>query len=322
MKERELLRDGASSHEARYAAQRQMGNTFLQHEDSRDAWGWRWLLDSVQDVRFGLRMLRKNPGFTFVAVLTLALGIGANTAIFSVTDAVVLRPLSFPQPQQLVALWETNKAEGNQPWRVAPANFKDWREQAECFSDVALFGGFAATLTGRGEPFQVRGGTVSASYFSTLGVQPVLGRSFDAADEAGAKPLVILGYDVWQSRFAGSRDVLGSAVTLDGKQFTVIGVMPRGIYPAWPVNGPRIHFLEEYQDIWRLISPEIMVYRRSHVLGVVARMKPGVTVPQAQQPMSPACYWRGSQHGATKLPCDVRSAPAAQRWCGSFLWKG
>jgi len=244
------------------------------------------LLDAIlQDARYGARSLINAPGFTAVAVLMLALGIGANTAIFSVTDAVVLRPLPFRDPQQLVAVWETNRAEGNQVWRVAPANFVDWRAQADSFSEAAAFGGYAATLTGTGEPVQVKGGSVMPAFFSTLGVQPVLGRSFQPSDEATDAPVVLLGYGFWQSHFGGSESVLGKSVTLDAKPYTVIGVMPNGVYPAWPVNGPRVHFQREYQDVWRIYPKEYLSYRDSHVMGVVARLKPGVTVEQAQKQM-------------------------------------
>jgi len=244
------------------------------------------MLDAiVQDVRYGVRALIKAPGFTLVAVITLALGIGANTAIFSVTDAVLLRPLPFRDPQQLVAVWETNHNEGNALWRVAPANFVDWRAQADRFSDVAAFGGFAATLTGSGEPVQVKGGSVSPNYFTTLGVQPIRGRSFQSEDESGATLAVILGYGFWQARFGGSDNVLGKSLTLDGQPYTVIGVMPSGIYPTWVANGPRVSFLPEFQDLWRIYPKQYLGYRGAHVMGVIARMKPGVTLPQAQKQM-------------------------------------
>jgi putative ABC transport system permease protein len=247
--------------------------------------GAQWLDAVWQDARYAVRRLGRAPGFTFVAVLTLALGIGANTAIFSVTDAVVLRPLPFRDPRQLVAVWEINRAEGNQVWRVAPANFVDWRAQADTFSDAAAFGGFDATLTGSGDPLQVRGGSVTPTYFSTLGVLPVRGRSFQPADEAADIPVLLLGYGFWQSRFGGSDGVLGNSVRLDGKAYTVIGVMPNGLYPAWPANGPRVYFQREYQDVWRIYPKDYLTYRSSHVMGVVARMKPGVTVAQAQKQM-------------------------------------
>ncbi len=147
-----------------------------------------------QDIRYAARGLRKSPGFSIIAVLTLALGIGANTAIFSVVDTVLLRPLQFRDPDRLVALWETDRADGNQPWRVAPANYRDWREQADVFEDVAAFGAYTATLTGQGEPAQLKGGVVSANYFSVLGVQPVLGRTFQPSDQATGEAVAVIGY--------------------------------------------------------------------------------------------------------------------------------
>jgi putative ABC transport system permease protein len=238
-----------------------------------------------QDVRYAARGLAKSPAFTLVAVLTLALGIGANTAIFSVVDAVLLRPLEFREPDRLVALWETQKTQGNQPGRVAPANYKDWSEQADRFEDLAAFSGYAATLTGQGEPVQLKGGAVTANYFAVLGVQPLVGRAFQPADESASEPLVMIGYGLWQSRFGGAQDVVGRSLTLDGTPRTIIGVMPPNLYPAWPVNGPRMHFRPDLQDVWVLIPASRFTNRRSHVMGVIARMKPGVTLEQAQTQM-------------------------------------
>ncbi len=243
-------------------------------------------MDAIQqDIRYAVRSLAKAPAFTAVAVLTLALGIGANTAIFSVTDAVLLRPLPFRDPAQLVAVWETNRAEGNQVWRVAPANYVDWRAQADAFLDVALFGGYAATLSGNGEPAPVKGGTVSSNFFSTLGVKPILGRAFQPADDDANPPAIVLGFGFWQSRFGGSESVIGRALTLDGTPYTVIGVMPDSVYPTWVVNGPRVFFQREYQDLWRVYPKQFLALRGAHVAGVLARLKPGVTVRQAQEQM-------------------------------------
>jgi len=244
------------------------------------------LLDAIrQDLRYGMRSLMKAPGFLLAAAGTLALGIGATAAIFSVVHAVLLRPLPFRDPEQLVALWETDRANGNERWRVAPANFRDWSATATVFTDTAAFGANAVTLTGGGEPVQLKGSRVTDNYFSLLGVSPRLGRSFVPEDAAAATPLVILGHALWQSRFGGSEHVLGMNLTLDGTPYVVIGVMPAGIYPSWPVNGPRMHFERQYQDFWTLLPPTALVSRRSHVLGVIARMKPGIGLQQAQQQM-------------------------------------
>jgi putative ABC transport system permease protein len=239
----------------------------------------------LQDVRYSARGLLRSPGFAVVAVLTLALGIGANTAVFSVVDAVLLRPLPFHEPARLVAMWETNKTNGNPPWRVTPANYKDWRDQADAFAGLAAFGSYETTLTGRDEPANLRGGSVTANYFSVLGVNPVVGRDLQPSDETKGEPVALLGYGVWQSKFGGAQNVVGSSMVLDGTPTTIIGVMPTGIYPSWPVIGPRIHFQPEYQDVWVLLPSRLFANRRSHVLGVVGRLKSGVTLAQAQRQM-------------------------------------
>jgi putative ABC transport system permease protein len=238
-----------------------------------------------QDLRYAARGLRKTPGFTVLAALVLALGIGANTALFSVVDSVLLRPLPYADASRLVAVWETDRADGNQAWRVAPANFRDWRDQADVFADSAAFGADVVTLTGHGEAAQLKGSRVTANYFSVLGVRPIAGRTFQPADEAAGAPVVVLGYGAWQSKLGGAPDVVGSGIVLDGERYTVIGVMPPDIYPSWPVNGPRMHFQPEYQDMWRMLPNGLLTQRRSHVLGVVARLKSGATIQQAQQQM-------------------------------------
>src|SRR3954463_12339746 len=147
----------------------------------------------IRDLRFGVRMLQKHPGFTLVAVVTLALGIGANTAIFSVVNAVLLRPLDYGEPERVVALWENVPAKGGR-WRVAPANFLDWRRQNQVFEEVAAFSASTLNLTGEGEPAELSGSRVSEGYFGVLGVRPVLGRAFLAEEyEPGKEQVVMLG---------------------------------------------------------------------------------------------------------------------------------
>ena len=241
----------------------------------------------LKDIRFGFRMLAKNPGVSLIAGLTLALGIGANTAIFSVVSAVLLNPLPYKDPQRLVSLWENVPEHGQ--WRVAPANFLDWKKQNTVFEDVAAFGGSAMTLTGDGDPEQLNGTAVTAGYFEVVGVQPMLGRAFLPEEyQLGKDQVVILGYGLWQRRYGGDPNVLNRSVTLDGNSYTVIGVMPAGIYPARPTTAGRIEFDEHAQEYWRPMS--YMVHfaslRGAHILGAVARLKPGVTIDQAKAEMN------------------------------------
>jgi len=245
------------------------------------------LADLWQDLRYGARMLFKQPGFTLIAVLTLALGIGANTAIFSVVNAVLLRPLNYTEPDRVVALWESVPAKGGR-WRVTPANFFDWKKQNHVFTEVAAFGASGFNLTGAGEPEQIRGARVSHDYFSVLGVEPTLGRAFLPEEyEPGKGQVVILGHEFWQRRFNSDPKLIGQTLTLDGAPYTVVGIMPTGIYPTWPMTSGKISFDPQQQQYWVPMSftADRAANRNSHVLGVVARLKLGVTRDRAQTEM-------------------------------------
>jgi putative ABC transport system permease protein len=237
----------------------------------------------LQDLRFGARMLLKNPGFTLVAVVTLALGVGANTAIFSVVNAVLLRPFDFGEPGRVVALWEHVPAKGGR-WRVAPANFLDWKQQNQVFEEVAAFSASTLNLTGEGEPAELSGSRVSEGYFGALGVRPALGRAFLPEEyEPGQGRVVILGQGLWRRRFGSDPNVLGKVVRLDGDAYTVVGVMPAGVYPTWPSTS-KISFDAGRQEylVPMSFAPAWAGNRNSHVLGVVARLKDGVTLRRAQ----------------------------------------
>jgi putative ABC transport system permease protein len=241
----------------------------------------------LQDLRYGARMLRKHPSVTLIAVVTLALGIGANTAIFSVVNAVILRPLPYRNPEQLVSLWEEIPAEGH--WRVAPANFFDWQKQNTTFEKMAAFGYSTMTLTGSGEPEQVLGARAGAGYFSVVGVEPIRGRSFLPEEhEPGKGNVVILGHSFWQRRYGGDPNIINRSITLDDAGYTVVGIMPPGIYPVAPVTPGRLLFNEQEQQYWIPMSfnAQWASNRNSHVLGVVGRLKAGVTLAEAQAEMN------------------------------------
>jgi putative ABC transport system permease protein len=241
----------------------------------------------INDLQYGLRMLLKHPLVTAIAVVTLALGIGANTAIFSVVNAVLLNPLPYRQPDRLVALWENVPGHGR--WRTSPANFFDWKKQNTVFEDVAAFGASTLTLTGTGEPEQLVGCRVSSGYFGVVGVDPILGRAFlQEEHERGKGQVVILGYNFWQRRFGGDRNIINRSITLDGNSYTVVGVMPAGIYPVWPTTSGHISFDEQQQQFWTPMSftAEWAAVRTAHVLGVVARLKPGISLTQATTEMN------------------------------------
>ncbi|HEU5459964.1 MAG TPA: ABC transporter permease [Pyrinomonadaceae bacterium] len=255
----------------------------------------------LQDLQYGLRMLLKHPGVTAIALITLALGIGANTAIFSVVNAVLLNPLPYREPARLVSIWENVPTHGR--WRAAPANFFDWKKQNTVFEDVAAFGGATATLTGDGDPAQLSGTRVSSGYFPVVGIEPMLGRTFLAEEhERGKNEVVILGHSLWQSRYGGDRNVIGRSVSLDGRAYTVVGVMPAGIYPVRPATAGHLEFGEELQDFWMpmVFSPEFASYRGAHVLGVVARLKQGITIEQARAEMDAIGARLAQEHAANR----------------------
>ncbi len=254
-----------------------------------------------KDIRYGLRMLAKNPGVSAIAMLTLALGIGANTAIFSVVSAVLLNPLPYNDPDRLVSIWENVPQHGR--WRAAPANFLDWKKQNTVFEDVVAFGGATVTLTGDGDPEQLSGTAVTPGYFEVVGAQPALGRAFHTEEyQLGKDRVVILGHGLWQRRYGGDKNIINRNITLDGNSWTVVGVMPPGLYPTRPTTAGRIDFDETGQDFWRPMSyiVNLAALRGAHILGVLARLKPEVTIDQAQAEMNTIGARLAQEHAENK----------------------
>ncbi len=213
----------------------------------------------MQNIRYALRTLAKSPGFTALAVATLALGIGFNTAVFSVVDAAVLRPLPYPHSGELVRVWESNPGRGFDRFSASPPNFVDWRTQNATLAGIAAFTSDDPTLTAEGEPVRLRGFAVSPSLFSLLGVPPLLGRVFDPEDEKpGREPCVILSWSFWQRRFGGDTGAVGRTITLDGKSRVIRGVMPRGF--RFPSRGA---------DIWTpfVLDPRALPRRERALRG-------------------------------------------------------
>jgi putative ABC transport system permease protein len=227
-----------------------------------------------QDLRYGVRLMFKNPGFTLAALFTLALGIGANTALFSLVDTVLLRPLPFRDPDRLVMVWEDASSIGFPRNTPAPANFADWKAQNQVFEDMAATAGRSYNLTGDGEPENLEGRTVTGNFFNVLGVEPKLGRGFlSEEDQPGGAKVAVVSYGLWQRRFGGDPGLVGKEILLDGQKHTVVGVMPAGF-----------QFLDKEISLWLPIqfTKELLANRDSHYLNVVARMKPGVSVKQAR----------------------------------------
>src|SRR5229473_2807431 len=231
----ELVAGGMSRKEATYAARREFGNVRLTEEDSRAVWRWAAIEDFFMDARFGARMLRKNPGFTAVVIVTLALGIAANTTIFSMVSGWMLRPPRIKDPTRDVMIISTDPAKGR-GWDQNPVSVLDfvaWREQSHSFEDMVASQLSDFALTGEGEPERFDGMRVSASYFDVLGVSPALGRTFlPGEDQPGRDQVVILSDGLWQRRFGSNPNVVGAAVRLNGDSYTVVGVMPKG-YRLW-----------------------------------------------------------------------------------------
>jgi len=282
----EKMRAGSTREQALRKARLEMGSIEGVKEGVRDA-GWESMLDDFwQDIRRAPRLLRKSPGFTLVALLTLALGIGASAAMFSIVDGVLLRPLALADPGRLVALWETDGETGRRT-RVPPGNYADWRAQSNLYEQMGLYGSMALSFTGEGEPERILGAHVDGGYFATLGVPPLLGRYLVERDATeGAARVIVLSQGLWQRRFGGRADVLGRRITLDDEGYEIVGVMPQGIYPTWPATAGGIVFQERYQQFWVPMSlGSFGLSRTAHVFGVVARLRPGVRLEQAQASM-------------------------------------
>lgn len=228
-------------------------------------------MDSLlKDIRYGVRGLLKRGSLTVLAVATLALGIGANTAMFSVINAVLLRPLPYAEPERLVWMNESGPEVANR-WLSYP-NFVDWRERNKSFEAMSTFRGWSVTLTGRDQPLNLNARMVSADYFTVMRVTPILGRAFTAEDDrAGAGPVTILSHGFWQAQFASDPNIVGKSITLDDRAYTVIGVMPQ----SFAHQGP--------PPLWLPIGPQDWKQRDVRIAGnVIARLKPGVTIEQAR----------------------------------------
>jgi putative ABC transport system permease protein len=229
----------------------------------------------LQDIQFAFRTLRKNPAFAASATLALALGIGANTAIFSIVDGVLLRPLPFPDAAALVNIWESNDKRGTPKLVAAPANYYDWRAQSGDFSAIGAYqqAAFNLAAVGGGEPEQFQGAICDPGFFATLGIAPALGRTFtEAENRVGADGVVVIGYGVWKTRFGGDPSILGRPLEFNGRMRTVIGVLPAEFSypPASVMWGPLA------------LDDRTKARRDFHRLRVIARLKPGVTLERAR----------------------------------------
>ena len=268
------IEHGMPPEEARYAALRKFGNVARVKENTWEVWSYGWLEQLWQDIRYGLRMLAKNPGFTAVAVLTLALGIGANTAIFSVVDSVLLRPAPYAKPSELADINEMGpKTAAGAINEVSPGDFIDWEEQAPTFQGMSAYERWEFhTLTGGGEPDEVWAVPVTTNLFSVLGVNAIRGRMF-AENETQA---VVLSYQYWESHFSSDPNIIGKALALDGKPYIIVGIAPADF-----------EFPRANTQMWvpLMFSTAERADHEDRRLSVIARLRPGVTLKQAQAVM-------------------------------------
>jgi predicted permease len=279
---RENIERGMSEKEARYAALRKFGNVTRVREQAREVWAMTWLETLLQDLRFALRMLRKNPGFAAVAILTLALGVGANTAIFSVVYAVMMKPLPYAHSERIYTVFQELTQESNNPQAFSYAMFVDLWEHNAAFSDVAGVQQHQLALTGRGDPVLIDTSVVTAGFFEVFEGKPLLGRTFLPEDsKPGAAPVVVLSENLWRSIFHSDANIVGSAIDLDQREYTVVGVMPEAFrFPEIrPVNQVWIPLAQDpLYGAW-------MDRPATRFLFVNGRLKPGVSAKQAQAEM-------------------------------------
>jgi predicted permease len=278
----EGVRRGMSPEEAKRAARIRLGGHTQLKETNRELQGLLVIETFLQDTRYAFRILRKNPGFTAVAVLTLALGIGANTAIFSVVYAVLLKPLPYTNPDQLFTAFQANTRQGIAETGCSYPNFEEWRAQNHVFSELAGIQAHQLTLTGRGEPSVVNTSVVTPELFALLDVKPLAGRIFFPQDgKEGAAPVALMSEDLWRGRFGADPKFTGTSINLDKRPFTVIGIIPAAF---------RTPFFNTKQEVWIPLVQDplfstLMPQRGSHFLPALGRLRPGVSLAQAQAEM-------------------------------------
>ena len=269
----------------------------------------------MNDLRFGLRMLAKNPGFTTVAVLTLALGTGACTAIFSVVNGVLLQALPYDQPGQLVQLWEDPSGKGQDRNSVAGAQFADWKEQITTMESISVVRRVNLNLTGAGRPERLSVHQVSASYLSILRLRPFLGRGFlPDEDQPGKDRVVVLTHRLWQGSFGGATNLVGRAIRLGGESYTLIGVLPPQPQLPFECDGlmPFVHGSEPWHRS-----------RQDHRLRVLGRLKPGVTLEQSRAEMNAITQRLKPSYPSWKKDWGVAVVPLHEQLTGAIrpqLW--
>ncbi|HEV3410016.1 MAG TPA: ABC transporter permease, partial [Chthoniobacterales bacterium] len=302
---------GMTPADARRLAMLKFGSVALAREDTRRVWVSAWLDEARQDLRYAARTLRKNPTFATAAAATLALAIGANTTMFSVVNAVLLRPLPYDNPDQLAMLWTEDPTQNLREGRSALWDVEQWRSQSQSFADMAVFDTVSMVLTGAEGAEQIVGASVSPNLLSVLGVQTVLGRSFspDAAEQRARQ--VLISHAFWQMRFGGSSDAIGASIVLNGLPAQIIGVLPAGFQIA-TVNAAVWEPLTMSKD-WATRH----TVREPQTWFVIGRLRPAVTFEQAQAEMSAIAKRVNEQLPAAERNRGISVVPLSLRVVGS-----
>ncbi|HKQ79500.1 MAG TPA: ABC transporter permease [Blastocatellia bacterium] len=299
----ENIARGMSPEEARYAALRSFGGIERVKEESRDERGIRLLDEVRQDLRYGVRMLLKSPNYALIAVISLALGIGANTAIFSVVNTLLLKALPYHDPDRIVLVWGAdNQSAAAARSQVSATDVADWRRQNSVFAEITTYGNWSATLLSGNEPERINGIQVGDGYFSALQGKPLLGRVFLPEEQEDGKDFVIvLGHGLWQRRFGGDPQIIGRQVNLSGRPYTIVGVMPPD-FQSLPIS-----LVEPRGEFYRPVAEKYdEAERSSRHLRAIARLNPSVTLRQAQAEMSVIAHRLERQHPQDNTNYSVR----------------
>src|SRR5882724_1472257 len=271
---------GIKAEEARYAAQRDFGNTTLVKEVTRETWGWGALGRVWRDVRFGLRMIRRNPGFTTVAILTLALGIGANSAMFSIINGVLIRPLPYTDADRLLYVRAEDRARGITDLNISLPRMTFIQDQSRTLENIGAFLPQSSNLTVHGDPEQVPAALATSGFFNTLGVSPSIGRGFLPEEERpGGANVAIITDAFWHSHFGGQMDVVGRTISIDARDVEIIGVLPGTFRYVFQQPGPQVWFPRVFET--SLVTPD-RVRAGASYLTAIARLRQGQSIATAE----------------------------------------
>jgi predicted permease len=311
--EREEMESGRTHKEAAFAARREFGNVNIAEETTRDMWGWRWIVDAMQDVRYAVRSLRQRPGFAAVALLTLALGSGATTVMFTVINGVLLKPLSYPDPERLVTIHGHTDKYGDQ-WGISYPNFLDLRRESRSLTRLAAWSYGGDTVSEPGPAEYVIGRQISPELFAVFGVNLIGGREFRSEDLPGGAPVAIISHGLWQSRYGGRATAIGEALVLGGKSYKVVGIAPVG----FQLDGEA----EVFTPLGQNTAPR-MQNREASFLHVVARLLPNLTLTQAQGELTIVSNQLAAQYPGANAGRSFQALPLRQELVGdvrSTLW--